>query len=47
MCKFVKGKHLLVNENVGLLMAKKRMETRDGLNMPVYYVMQRKKSLNV
>ena len=37
-------KEILVNEkkeDAGLLVAEKRMETRDGLRMPVHYVTQR------
>ena len=48
--KLVKEKCLLVNgkkENVGLHVAEKRTETRDGLRLPVHYVTQRKnKSVN-
>ena len=49
----MKENHLLVNGggggwkvDVGLLVAEKRMETRDGLSMLVHYVTQGKNNLD-
>ena len=43
----MKVKHLLVNEDVGLRVAEKITETRDGLSIPEHCVTQRKNSGNI